>query len=481
MGDMEKPANDPAWQIPGYLASRDGRLIMDGVDLVDLAAARQTPLYVYSAKRIVETARRMRQAFETRHPKALICYASKALSAIKVLRLLRAEGLGIEVNSAGELFRAKLAGFAPEQIISNGVSKSVEELRAAISPPIKAVNVDSLFELSRIIMVARDLKVRANIALRLVPEVDSPTSPGNRTGSEGTKFGIRQSELPVALDIIRAAGEAVVAAGVHGHIGSQIVGTAPFELAATRLAELFLGIQRVLGYPLEHINIGGGFPLLYMRGADHSPQGGIFCPGIDFEDIANSVLPILLRKLGPNVEVVVEPGRRLVGDSAVMLSTVENTKERSDGCWLYLDAGYNLLVESYTYKWYYHALTANKLGEPTRGFRLVGPLCDNGDAFFDVDGEQTVERLAKAAPAFAEHRELLESLLIRLPKMRHLAASSAPGDLIAFLDAGAYTLDQFTPNCSRLRPEVGMIGTDGGYDIIRRRDTQTDLLFNELV
>jgi diaminopimelate decarboxylase len=473
--------NDRAWQIPGYLIAYKGRLVMDGVDLVTLAASRQTPLYVYSARRIVETARRMRQAFESRHPKAVICYASKALSAIRALRLIRAEGLSIEVNSAGELFRAKMAGFAPEQIISNGVSKSVDELRAAMSPPIKAVNVDSLFELSRIITVARDLKVRANIALRVVPEVDSPTSPGNRTGSEGTKFGIRQAELPLALDMIRTAGDAVVTVGLHGHIGSQIVGTAPFELAAACLAELFLDIQRGLGYPLEHINLGGGFPLMYMRGADRSPQGDIFCPRIDFEDIAEAVLPRLLEKLGPAVEIIVEPGRRLVGDSAVMLSTVENTKVRSDGCWLYLDAGYNLLIESYTYKWYYHALTANKLNEPTQGFRLVGPLCDNGDAFFDVDGEQTVERLAKAAPAFAEQRALLESLLIRLPRMRHLAESTAPGDLVAFLDVGAYTLDQFTPNNGRLRPEVGMIGMDGEYDVIRRRDTQTDLLFNEVV
>jgi diaminopimelate decarboxylase len=158
---------------------------------------------------------------------------------------------------------------------------------------------------------------------------------------------------------------------------------------------------------------------------------------------------------------------------------VENTKERGDGRWLYLDAGYNLLVESYTYKWYYHTLTANKLGEPTEGFRLVGPLCDNGDAFFDVDGEQTVERLIDAAPEFAAQRKLLESLLIRLPKMRQLAESTAPGDLIAFLDTGAYTLDQFTPNNGRLRPEVGLIGADGHYDILRRRDTLTDLLFNE--
>jgi diaminopimelate decarboxylase len=473
--------NEAAWQIPGYLEGRDGRLFMDGVDLVGLVESRRTPLYVYSAQRIAATARSMRVSFARHHPKAYICFASKALSAIKALRLIRAEGLGIEVNSAGELFRAKLAGFAPEHIISNGVSKSVDELRAALSPPIKAINVDSLFELSRIIGVARDLKVRANIALRVVPNVDSPTSPGNRTGSEGTKFGIRQSELPLALDMIRRAGDAVLTAGLHAHIGSQITGTEPFELAVSRLADLFSSVQRQLDARLEHINIGGGFPLTYLRGTSHSPQGNIFCPPIDFDDIAKAVLPPLLQTLGPDVEVIVEPGRRLVGDSAVMLSAVENTKERSDGRWLYLDAGYNVLVESYTYKWYYHALTANKLSEQTEEFRLAGPLCDNGDAFFDVDGEQTVERLIKADPVFAERREMLESMLIRLPKTRRLAESTAPGDLVAFLDVGAYTLDQFTPNNGRLRPEVGMIGLDGAYELLRRRDTQTDLLFNEVL
>jgi diaminopimelate decarboxylase len=472
---------DTPWRMNGYLEAQNNRLAMDGIDLVTLASSRETPLYVYSGKRITETARRMRRAFEARHPRAVVCYASKALSAIKVLRLIRAEGLCIEVNSGGELFRAYLAGFQPDQIIFNGVSKTVEELRDAVSPPIKAINVDSLYELSRIIDVARDRKVRAHIALRVVPDIDSPTSPGNRTGSEGTKFGIRRGEIAAAVELIRSAGDALLAVGLHSHIGSQITGTAPYVLAASRLGDLFKEMERGLGYSLQHVNIGGGFPLTYMHGARHSPQGDIFCPPIDYDDIASAVLPRLLDTLGERVEVIVEPGRSLVGDSAVMLSRVENTKVRSDGRWLYLDAGYNVLIESYTYKWYYHALCANKLGEPTESFRLVGPLCDNGDAFFDVDGEQTVERLLTALPALADQRQLLEAMLIRLPKMRQLAASTAPGDLIAFLDVGAYTLDQFTPNNGRSRPEVGMLDSEGRYHLVRRRDTRTDLLFNEVL
>jgi hypothetical protein len=111
----------------------------------------------------------------------------------------------------------------------------------------------------------------------------------------------------------------------------------------------------------------------------------------------------------------------------------------------------------------------------------VDPLCDNGDAFFDVDGEQTLARLLAADPRLAAARDLLEATLVRLPPRRRLAASTEPGDLVAFLDAGAYTLDQMTPNNGRPRPEVGMTGLSGGYELIRRRESFADLLFNEIL
>src|SRR5262245_59546983 len=129
-----------------------------------------------------------------------------------------------------------------------------------------------------------------------------------------------------------------------------------------------------------------------------TPQGGLFASEIDASDVAAAVLPRLRGALGEKIEFILEPGRCLVGDAAVLLSRVENEKQRGDRKWLYLDAGYNVIVESYSYKWYYHALTANKLDEPMGEFRLVGPLCDNGDAFFDVEGEHTVAELLAAAP-----------------------------------------------------------------------------------
>lgn len=471
--------DDTAWIQSDFLEPRGPHLAMDGRDLVELARERGTPLYVYSESRLIDNARRMTAACAAADSRVTICYAAKACAAEPVLRLLRAEGVAIEVNSGGELFKAGHAGFPPDEIVFNGVAKTVEEITAALSPPINAINVDSLFELDRIVAVARGLKTTARIALRIVPGVDSATSPGNQTGSEATKFGILERELPAAIERIRGAPDALRLVGLHAHIGSQIADTAPYEAAARALAAQVTAIQGALALRLEHVNIGGGFPLPYMRGVAHTPQGDIFAPRVGAADIFTAVLPPLRRALGAGVEIVIEPGRSMVGDAAVLLSSVENVKDRSGARWLYLDAGYNVLVESYTYKWYYHALSAGKLTEPTAEFRLAGPLCDNGDAFFDVDGEQTVARLIAADPHLGAARDLLERTLIRLPPTRRFAASTAPGDLVAFLDCGAYTLDQLTPNNGRPRPEVGLLRRDGTYTIMRRRDRLEDLLLNE--
>jgi diaminopimelate decarboxylase len=464
------------WEVGGYLEALGGRLHMEEHDLVALAEARGTPLFVYSERRLAANARRVREAFAAHHPNTVVCYASKALSSLKVLRLFHDCGLKVEVNSGGELFRARLAGFPPDAIVFNGVGKSVIEIREALSPPVLAINADSLFELGRIAETASAMNLEAKIALRVVPGIDSPTSPGNQTGSDATKFGIRANELTDALTIVRSS-RTLRLVGLHCHIGSQIPSAEAFLSAARRVAELYKAIRQEFG-SLEHLNIGGGFPLPYLREANQW-QGGIFSPTIDCEDVARAVLPLLAGELGTGVEILLEPGRRLVGDCAVLLSRIENVKDRRGGRCLVLDAGYNTLVESYTYKWYYHALLASKLDEAEAPFRLVGPLCDNGDAFHDVEGEQIAARL-RSDLAFADRGDLIDALLVRMPPTRHLAASAGPGDIVAFLDVGAYTLDQLTPNNGRPRPEVGFLRADGSYELLRRRDSYLDLLHNEV-
>jgi diaminopimelate decarboxylase len=467
------------WTIPGHVEAQDGRLVFAGHDAAELLALHGSPLYLLSAKRIVGTARAMLAAGAAAPLPVTVCYASKACSAIAVLKLLKDEGVSVEVNSGGELFRARKAGFAPDRIIFNGVAKSGEELLAALDPPIKAINIDSIFELRRLAAIARSLGKMARISLRIVPDVQSATSAGNQTGAESTKFGILMRELREALSLIRDNFSYLRLVGLHAHVGSQIGSVMPYRKAALALVEVKAEVEAALGISLEHLNIGGGFPIPYMRGVATTPQGDIFAPAIGMGDVIRDVVAELANALPDRTEIIVEPGRSMVGDAGVLLTRVENVKERLGEPWLVLDAGYNVLVESYTYKWYYHALNAVKLDEPEKPFRVAGPLCDNGDAFFDVEGEATVRKLIEAEPELAKHRALLESTLIRLPPTRRLAASTGPGDVIAFLDCGAYVLDQMTPNNSRIRPECGLIGLDGEYRTLRGRDTNEDLLFKE--
>ena len=229
---MKKSFNLEPWQTQGYLDARDGHLHMDGINLVELTEHHGSPLYVYSERRIAENARTISAAFQNVHANTKVAYASKACSLLAVLDILRCEGLSLEVNSAGELHRARRAGFANRDIVLNGVAKIRDELNQAMSPAIKAINVDSVFELERIadVAVAHDLK--ANIALRLVPELESGTAPGIETASSATKFGMGVEDMARCLSLLDDMGDHVNLAGLHVHIGSQIIDKSSYTEAA---------------------------------------------------------------------------------------------------------------------------------------------------------------------------------------------------------------------------------------------------------
>ncbi len=477
---MKKAFNLEPWQTQGYLEAQGGHLHMDGIDLVQLTEERGTPLYVYSERKIAENARVMSAAFQDVHANTKVAYASKACSLMAVLDILRREGLSLEVNSAGELHRARRAGFANKDIVLNGVAKSRDELKQAMSPAIKAINVDSVFELERIGNVAVEHELKANIALRLVPELESGTAPGIETASSDTKFGMVVEDMDRCLSLLDGMGDHVHLAGLHVHIGSQITDKSSYAEAGLFIAEQVERVEAARGESLDHINVGGGFPMNYVKYNDQSPDLGYYRADFSHGDIAAAVLPPLHDRLGRDREVVIEPGRSMVCDTAVLLARVENIKHRGADPWLLLDAGYHTLMEAFTYRWYFHALTANRLdAHETALFRMVGPLCDNGDSFYDVEGEATIRRLFSTEPALAAHRELLEKTLIHQPGFRELPASTGPGDLIAFLDVGAYGMDQIFAINGRGRPEVAIIRPDGVVDTIRSADSMDDQYLNE--
>ncbi|HEY7913882.1 MAG TPA: hypothetical protein VIG62_18360, partial [Blastocatellia bacterium] len=155
---MSQQRGSEDWQVEGYIESRAGRLAIDGVDAVELARKFGTPLYVFSERRIAENTRSLRRAVQSVHPRIKLCYASKANSNMAVLDAVRRAGGDIEVNSGGELFKARRAGFSPDQIVFNGVSKTDDEIREAVDYGILAINVDSLYEIDQIARVARGIE-----------------------------------------------------------------------------------------------------------------------------------------------------------------------------------------------------------------------------------------------------------------------------------------------------------------------------------
>jgi diaminopimelate decarboxylase len=194
--------------------------------------------------------------------------------------------------------------------------------------------------------------------------------------------------------------------------------------------------------------------------------------------MVRQVAALAARRLGTDAEIHFEPGRSLVADAAVLIGRVENTRNRSDMPWLYLDAGYHLMIDSVAVRWYYHMLNASRADEaPNAAFRVVGPLCDSADCFFDVEGEYLWKAVGSQLDGLPpEKLAALRSGIVRLPETRNLAEATAPDDYIAMLDTGAYTLGEMFQYCGRQRAKAVMIRATGGIAVLRERDRPEDLI-----
>ncbi|HEV7843420.1 MAG TPA: hypothetical protein VGO69_06965, partial [Pyrinomonadaceae bacterium] len=268
-------ASNPAWAIPGYLETRGGHLNINGVDVLDLAREYDTPLFVFSEPRIRSNIERLKEAARVVEHPMKFCYASKANSNMAVLRTVREAGIDVEVNSGGELYKALRAGFRPDQIIFNGTSKTPSEIEEAVRASIYSINVDSIYEIELIEEAAKRLGMRARIALRLVPEIGTRSHLGLQTALLTSKFGISSSEV---LDAFRRGlkhPDLIHLCGIHIHVGSQTPDVEPFAAAFKTMWEHLVTIHRETGHTLEHINLGGGIPVNYLRDrsmADSLPE-----------------------------------------------------------------------------------------------------------------------------------------------------------------------------------------------------------------
>jgi D-ornithine/D-lysine decarboxylase len=468
----------PAWSIPGYLEVRDDHLAVNGVDTLELVKEFNSPLFVFSETRIRDNIRRLQHAAEAVDRPIKFCYASKANSNMAILKVVLESGIDVEVNSGGELFKALRVGFRPDQIIFNGTSKSDDELDDAVRAGIYAINVDSIYEIELVEQSVARLRARgeqaapARITLRLVPEISTRSHLGLQTALLTSKFGISSSEVLEAFRRGLERPDLVHVCGIHIHVGSQTPDVEPFAEAFRSMWEHLVTIHRETGHTLEHINLGGGIPVNYLRDrsqADQLPEHERDMLGAELEPSA--VLTEALRvaresaraanaeHLLDKVTILLEPGRSIIADAGLVLTTVRNIKRRPEtgDVWLLTDAGYNIMLSMNNYKWYYHLISASRAGAPyARDYKVAGPLCDSGDVYFDIEREG------------------------RLPDYRKLPEDVGPGEVLALLNCGAYSLAQMFHYNGRPLPAAVLIRTDGKADLIRRRDTYEDLIISDV-
>ncbi|HET6973353.1 MAG TPA: diaminopimelate decarboxylase [Pyrinomonadaceae bacterium] len=468
----------PAWSIPGYLEVRNDHLIVNGVDTLELVKEFNSPLFVFSEARIRDNIKRLQLAADAVDRPIKFCYASKANSNMSILKVVVESGIDIEVNSGGELFKALRIGFHPRQIIFNGTSKSDDELDDAVRAGIYAINVDSIYEIDLVEQAVERLRAHgenvapARVTLRLVPEIGTRSHLGLQTALLTSKFGISSSEVLAAFRRGLEKPDLVHVCGIHIHVGSQTPDVEPFAEAFKSMWEHLVTIHRETGHTLEHINLGGGIPVNYLRDrsqADQLPEHERDMLGAELEPSA--VLKEALRvaresaraadaeHLLDQVTILLEPGRSIIADAGLVLTTVRNIKSRPEtgDVWLLTDAGYNIMLSMNNYKWYYHLISASRAGAPyAHDYKVAGPLCDSGDVYFDIEREG------------------------RLPDYRKLPEDVGPGEVLALLNCGAYSLAQMFHYNGRPLPAAVLIRGDKSVSLIRRRDSYDDLIANDI-
>jgi diaminopimelate decarboxylase len=467
----ESFSSQPAWTIPGYLGIHNNHLHIDGASAVELAKEYDTPLFVVSAPRIRRNIARLLEA-ASHHKKIKLCYASKANNILGVLRVVRDAGIDVEVNSGGELYRALQAGFRPDQIEMNGISKTEREIAEAIDAGIFAINVDSPFELELIEQVAAKTGKRANATIRLVAGVGTRSHAALQTALYTSKFGVSPAHAREMMIQALKRPDLINLAGLHIHVGSQTPDPEPYVEALAAMWDHLLWLHRETGHKLQHINIGGGIPVNYLRDDTHAEEIGDAerdMLGADLtsaammetaiEAVRSSAREAGAEYLLDDLEIVMEPGRAVIADAVTILTRVRNVKHRPETGenWALTDAGYNLMLSMVMYQWYYHAIDASRAAEAhTTRYRMAGPLCDGGDVYFDLHGEG------------------------RLPDCRLLPANVEVGEVIAMLNTGAYTMSQMTAYNGRPFPAAVMVEDGGKVQVIRKRDSYEDLIANEL-
>ncbi|NYT75974.1 diaminopimelate decarboxylase [Alcaligenaceae bacterium] len=411
---------------------KDGILHAEDLSLTQLADTYGTPLYVYSRQALHDAWLAYQQAARGRD--VLVCYGMKANSNLAVLNEFRQLGSGFDIVSGGELARVLAIGGDPSRIVFSGVGKQVWEMKAALEAGVKCFNVESEAELQRLSDVAVEVGKVAPVSLRVNPDVDAHTHPYISTGLKENKFGIDIEKAPEAYQLAtKLPGLQIV--GLDCHIGSQITEVAPYLDALDKLIVLIKALAEQ-GVTLKHLDLGGGIGIRYTDETPLSPT-----------DLLDRVFETLAENKLDHLQIVLEPGRSLVGNAGVLLTTVQYLKHNDSKNFAIVDAAMNDLIRPTLYDAWHsvEAVKPRSTNAATPLYDVVGPICESGDW---------------------------------LARDRKLALES--GDRLAIMSSGAYAFTMSSHYNTRPRAAEVMVDGDQAH-VVRPRETLESLFQDESI
>jgi diaminopimelate decarboxylase len=402
---------------------KENSLTIDGTNIVDLAERFGTPLYVYSAQTIRDAIDEFRRGGDGQS--SLFCFAMKSNSNRAILEIMNGEGMGADIVSGGELFRALGAGIPAGRIIYSGVGKTDEEMRMALHAGILLFSVESEQELHTLSQIARSEGISARISIRVNPDIDAGTHPYISTGLRENKFGIMHDQALRLYGVAKGL-PSVEPVGIGFHIGSQITGLAAFREAGQLITNLAAEVERI-GVKLRYVDVGGGLGITY---SDESPPGR----GEYVQAMAQAI-----RR--PDLTLIFEPGRSIIGSAGILITRILFIKESGSKRFYICDAAMNDLMRPTLYQ-AYHAVHAIDPATPEGPIAdLVGPICETGDFIARDRG---------------------------LPEWKR-------GDLAVIATAGAYGFSMSSNYNSRPRAAEVLMDREG-FRLIRRRESYEDIV-----
>ena len=427
----------------GLKIGENGHLFIEGCDAVELAKEYGTPLYVMNESLIRENCQRYKKFFNSNFSAASFpCYASKALSCLEIYRIMKEEGMGVDVVSGGELYTAVTAGFPADKIFFHGNNKTEAELKMAIECGVGRIIVDNLTELKILDSIASEYDKVVNIGFRIKPGIDAHTHDYIRTGQIDSKFGfaLENGEAKEAVKIALSCSN-INLCQVHCHIGSQIFDTEPFADAVKVMLGFIADVKAEFGYQIKEFNLGGGLGAKYTDADTPLEIEDYLAPVA--ESFHNSCKELGIEEPAFHIE----PGRSIVGESGTTLYTIGNVKEIKDvRTYVSVDGGMCDNIRYALYKAEYTVLNASKSqGHVLQNVTVAGKCCESGDLL--QEGVSLVD---------PQH-----------------------GDILAVLTTGAYNYSMSSNYNRILRPAILMV-KEGRARVVVQRESFADLLNNDI-